>query len=696
VTTPGRRLLELSPAERVELHRQCWPDELLAFQEAGGQVLARVLEGSAGIRLTAVDERGTMRVHLESMEPAERTSLDLTTPEPDEDGRPKRKSLDLQALLMPVALRSDSTWVINQLPANAPVEQSSTDALVCALLLAPAMSDLAGILRLRAGHGPQTDEGRAGLLLRCRQAHDALGLRSDLVDPLLEPTLNREQVLAARRALILSWANHPEDLGARLMALLCAQLAQAYYSKARKDGTVQEARVINTRTRPLLDATLREWGRLVDYLGEGLSVADAQPIEVPDAALPSTPPEPVLERIEVLREWWQLYDARHAAQRPGDCGLGGLVPPRWDYTNPHDERNGAQLGDSDLYRSALPSELVAQIERLWGSTVLPRVPSIVITEPRPFIRFRNLLQPAIDVWDDLATNCWSLCFANWGYPLDQMEERHAKLRRELDRLNAPVDVAMYRELCEAGRGHDWLFAPRGVTVTFAISLEEGVPTVSTGDDRPSASETAATFLALRQVLDAHRRRWLDVHLDLMLDAIWRADLGNAARCYWKRFRGKGSPPTVKQALPDVLDAAQRWLNADFGALGRLTALQGPITQSPTATSRQLPSDLTSIRRDVATVLRTATRDSTREPREVSYRIDEVVSHVDQILAYWQASGAAPPRAAVFGSGYAFIFDEFFGCDLEHGYHLLLEATRERLERAGHPAAADLTATSTRR
>ena len=61
-------------------------------------------------------------------------------------------------------------------------------------------------------------------------------------------------------------------------------------AKARKDGSVQEARVINTRTQPLLDGTLRDWTSLVGYLGEGLSAADARPIEIPNVDLPATPP----------------------------------------------------------------------------------------------------------------------------------------------------------------------------------------------------------------------------------------------------------------------------------------------------------------------------------------------------------------------------------------------------------------------
>src|SRR4051794_34819136 len=130
MSSPGRELVGLPAAAWVELHRQRWPDERLAFQEAAGQVFARVLNGSADIRSTAVDERGQTSVRVESMETAERAALDFASPEPDEDGKTRRKTIDLRALLLPVAVRSDPTWVMKQLPPNALVEQSNVDALL--------------------------------------------------------------------------------------------------------------------------------------------------------------------------------------------------------------------------------------------------------------------------------------------------------------------------------------------------------------------------------------------------------------------------------------------------------------------------------------------------------------------------------------------------------------------------------------
>ena len=89
------------------------------------------------------------------------------------------------------------------------------------------------------------------------------------------------------------------------------------------------------------------------------------------------------------------------------------------------------------------------------------------------------------------------------------------------------------------------------------------------------------------------------------------------------------------------------------------------------------------------MLRASSHGSALEPREAAYRIDDVAARSADILTYWQAVGTAPPRSAVFGPAYAFIFNEVFGCDLEHGYQLLLSATRETLARSGHPAATDL-------
>ena len=362
MTSPGRLMFGAEPADWVQLHNQRWLTDRHNFQDAVGRLMSQALRGDELLLPDQPDPNGPARIQFRDLPPSDRSVLDLPIPSHDEDGKPRTKGIDVQALLLPVAVTTDPVWAMKQFADHTWTELSSSDAVVCSLILAPVMTELAGILRLRAGEGPKTDKGRAEKLLRCRQAHEALGLRSDLIDPLLDPTLDRGEVVAARERLVRSWAQHPDDLGARVMALLCARVVRAYYSKARKDGTVQEARVITTSTKPLLDATLRDWSSLIRYLGEELATSDARPEVIPDTVLPQMATQPIAERLAVLRDWWEFYDARHAAQQPGAKSLDDLVPPRWFYADSEDP--AIQRRPSDLYRTEPPPDLVARIEHV--------------------------------------------------------------------------------------------------------------------------------------------------------------------------------------------------------------------------------------------------------------------------------------------------------------------------------------------
>jgi hypothetical protein len=335
--------------------------------------------------------------------------------------------------------------------------------------------------------------------------------------------------------------------------------------------------------------------------------------------------------------------------------------------------------------------LLARIERLWGTGVLPRYPTTLITQPHPFIGFGTLLRPAADLWQELAMTCWWLCFGGYArHSLEQLEAAQANERHELEKLGVPIDAAVYRELCDAGRGHDWLFGMQQTAMTITISLsKKGEVVVDDGYHQRAPAEANDVFLQLRPILDRHRRRWLDQHLELWLDALWRSDLGTAATSYWTRYRGKGSAPTIKQALPDVLSVAERWFGGDFGAVARMTGLEGPTSESPMPTGRRLPDDLPLLRKQVSETLRRVIRPGAIEEREAGYRASQFASRVDDLLTYWQAAGTAPPRSAIFGSGYARLTEQLFGCDPDGAYELLLAATRDALGRCAHAAAGEL-------
>jgi hypothetical protein len=678
-----------APAELwLELHRQCHPADLAPYQAAFGGLLGRVLRGDHVLTVEGrpQSDEGPQRVLLVGLREEDRRALARLPVAVGEDGRPPSGGVDLTAIRLPELVRTDARWAMAVGGDRSYLELGSLDAVVCQRLLAPVLSELALVLRLRAGEGPRTPGGRADRLERCRNAHRALGFDVTLIDPLLDPSLDADGVVTARTALVESWATAAGDIGERALALLCAHLACVYYGKARKDGRIEAARVLNRGTTELLEATLGEWSALVAYLGEELAEADAAPIAIPELNLPAEAPPAVAGRLAALREWWQMYDARHAALQPGDRSLWGLVPTRWDYGNPDDaDREG-------LDRRALGAELTARFEALWGWQVLDRYPQAFVRQPRPLAVVAELLEPAASFWDDLALTAWYLCFGRYSRrTLDELDEHQRDVRAELAELDAAVDESIYGELAQAGAGHRWLFEQAGPGVSISISVDEESGEVTLEDEQLGGGgqpDGPAVFVALRDVISRHRRRWLDTSLHAHLDALWRRDVGTAAEAYWKRYQGRGRAPTLRQALPDIRGAARRWFGSDYGELARFLSLDGPITTSPTRSPRGLPDDLTDLRAEVAKALGShGTPTDDRRRRELNlYRLAGLA---EQVLVAWQAAGSAPSRTGVMPASYGAIVGQTLDCDLDTAYRYLLEATSGALERRGHPAAVDL-------
>jgi hypothetical protein len=700
MTTPGRELIDAPPSQWGELHRQRFPADREPFQDAIGRLLSRALNGERIVTWNATEPGQPVMIQLEGVPDADREALAyLTPPLLRDDGTAPNKSLDLRSVLLGWALRNDATWTMNQVPGSVYSQLLNIDAMACALVLVPVMRELAGILALRAGEGGATPKARSELLARCREAHEALGLVRDDIEPLLDPTLERGQVIEARQRLIDGWRHHSEDVGARALALLSVRLAQTYYRKARKDGTIERARVIGARTEPLLDATLREWPTFVAYLGEHLAPADASPIGIPLTHLPDQPPEPVEERLAAARDWWEAFYAHVSAHGAQTKRLVSLVPSRWEAEDAWNEEDlgspGVSTASARDYRYALTSDLVERIERLWGTAVLPRQPSALVTEIHPFSTFVQIIQPAAQLWEELFVTCWNLSFGNYArHTLDELDGAQQRDRRELERLGAPVDPAIYRDLCTVGKAHKWLFERPGMSIAFSISVSD-TGKVSVEHERGELDRTgrAPVFEALCAVITRELRHWLDSHVNQFLDGKWRLDLASAAETYWARYQGRGKAPTLKQALPDILPAAERWFGADYGRLARCLALDGPVTESPQRSDRHLPAGLSAIRHDVAEQLRQQARPRDMDERELTFRLHELAAKTDAILTYWQAVGSAPPRSAILGAGFSWIASRIFDSDPDAAYLQLLDAVREALQRRDHQAALALAVAS---
>jgi hypothetical protein len=324
--------------------------------------------------------------------------------------------------------------------------------------------------------------------------------------------------------------------------------------------------------------------------------------------------------------------------------------------------------------------------------VLARQPDTLVREPRPLGVVAQLVQPAAGFWDELSLAAWFLCFGEYSRrTLDQLEEFQHDTRDALAELGAPADPGIYGELLALGQRHPFLIEQAGFAIGISLEIDfddAGAPTISSHMAEPEQRSHPEVFEALRDIITGHRRAWLAQHLDGYLDQLWRRDLVAAAKAYWERYRGRGKAPTVKQALPDAAGPARRWFGADHGALARLLALDGPITESPVCSARALPDDLPALQHEVAEHLLSVAkpRDDARDRR---WDVERLAQQAATVLVAWQATGSAPPRSAVFGSGFRFVIDQTFGCDLDEAYRLLLAATHNALERRGHPAAASI-------
>lgn len=669
----GRDLLD--PQLLLAAHRARRPAWMPAYERAVGHVLRRILGGEPVLEGVVLDRPSRLRLAVADDVKDGYAHLRHRLSGPDDPGT---GPVDVQAILLPCTVRSDADWPMQQFVHASWTELDAPDALLCSLVLAPVLGDLAYVLRLRSGEGPKTLKNRAERLARSRGTQLALGLDPSFADALLEPELVREEVIERRRALVHSWAAGPDNVGELALALLCGRLAQMYYAKARRDGTVLRERVMTSRTQPLLDATLRDWEALLAYLGEQPVTTDVAPVATPVVALPTLPPPEVAERLDVLHAWWREYDARHRAQEPGTPSLWGLVPERWEMTPLEDEET-----DDDRhrprYRELLSGDLVAQIEELWGWTVFARHPQVLIRTLHPFGVFAEVLEPAISLWEDLALTTWFLCFGPYSRRgLDELRAHHDDKREALAGLGAAVPDAIYDELMVVAAQHPWVIrgvGGVGAVITISIDLgsldDEFESFKLSDDDEDGGRDPEAAFRALRAVVDRHRGRWIEGSLDALLDRLWRQDARTAAEAYWQRLRGRGGKaPTIKQALPDVHGPAVRWFGADHGALARAVGLTGPVTESPARTTRRLPADPDRLRADVTRALLDRAT-GIEDLRWEQYRAAELARRAaDVALTTWQATGELPQPKALLAAGAEWITRRLLDHDIDEARALL--------------------------
>ena len=101
---------------------------------------------------------------------------------------------------------------------------------------------------------------------------------------------------------------------------------------------------------------------------------------------------PVEARISTLKTFWDAFDKIHAKQETGMKPLWGLVEETGSIAF---ERNAETPYQPSLYRELFSSELISEIESLWGNIMLTKWPDRIVTEPFPHRLMAETFGPAL-------------------------------------------------------------------------------------------------------------------------------------------------------------------------------------------------------------------------------------------------------------------------------------------------------------
>jgi len=386
-----------------------------------------------------------------------------------------------------------------------------------------------------------------------------------------------EQLEAKQRLLAALEAQAGERLAARYRAYRLLPLIGRYYNKA-KNGQALRKQVLNRPLEKTLVAFFGgDWLRLLQYLGEASHPGEEIVVAIPETKLfvggakgpveagtqcdvPSEEHDralsAVVERVTVLKAFWGHFDEIHSRQAPRTPDLWGLVEEdqrvriSWD---------GSDSYNFQLYRKLLPVEVVAQVDRLWGSVMLPRWPDRIVSEISPHALMAVTFGPALRFWQGCALTAWFVCEGpSSRTDLAGFATYYQGVLSDLEGVGCPIDPALFAELRDA---ETRLGAPE--PITEKISSQEDVVLGLKIEIRITRGERRAGFKLLRDIITRYRRSWADEYLDSYLRERWESELREAARRHAHVIAEKGKPPTPKQFARHAEAATNHWFGGDL-------------------------------------------------------------------------------------------------------------------------------------
>jgi len=333
----------------------------------------------------------------------------------------------------------------------------------------------------------------------------------------------------------------------------------------------------------------------------------------------SVPASPIELRVRALQRFWTEVDAIHARQKSAMKELCVVLG---------DGLAAAGRGPRDRH---LSTELAHELRRLWPTTLNPRFPEHLVTEPNPLTAAATAFGPAFRFWDYAGTNAWHATEGGRAYKElgDQFETAVREMTDALAALGCPVADSFFADLREAERN----LGPVEV-LEATVPVESDIPGISISMTA-TRGERRAGYELLRDVITRHRRAWAETHLTAYLEARWKADLQTAGEAYHRHAADRGKPPTPKQFALMAAAAAANWFAGDLSAVYNVLGLRSPLP--PTTYQRGVPDDPAAFTKRLRHVLIAAS--GARPPKEDILQVSRSAKSYAQLQNWTRASNS---------------------------------------------------------
>ena len=502
---------------------------------------------------------------------------------------------------------------------KAPLENNA-DALLVWALLEPLFEALFEPFLLRgrlAGNKPREDQLKSWQTID--SLYEVLGFEVAQELAVMRygggwHRLHSQEQVAAKQRLLAALARQlVPAMATRYRAYCLRSLLQLYYKKADGDGHARRKQALTKPLERTLSAYFGgDWLAFLDYIGEephpeeqilttlpktrlhvggvsraaevavqmGLPVAEVERMmaaywQQNDGA------SPVEQRVDALTRYWGIFDQIHARQATGMPPLWGLVEDHRSFDFYYHDPNLPFR--PRLYLQLLPRAILTEVERLWGTMLLPRWPDRIISEPSPHMALAETMGPALKFWQGCALTAWFLCEGPSSRTnMVGLAEYYRKEIKALEELGTPVDRRLFEELIQAEErlGPPQPLTQNSSTVTGTHGISVTFTTTGSGMRREG-------FERLRDIITRHRRSWAEEHLSRYLRLRWETEIRGAGRAYNLLLHETGKAPSPKRFASEAAPAANHWFGGDLSGLYGALREKSPVQPRRVAV---LPTD----------------------------------------------------------------------------------------------------------